>query len=88
MGSVVFNELLVAQIRKQVYAVIGREILDINSLLKDEGLDSVKTIELITNLETEFDFMLNDEDLLVDNFATISLIYNIMTEKYGVTAHE
>ncbi|GJM73157.1 hypothetical protein HMSSN036_53730 [Paenibacillus macerans] len=38
------------------------------------GLDSIKTVELIVELEECFDITFSDEELLFENFATVRLI--------------
>ena len=50
--------------------------------LRSEGLDSLKTIELIVCLEGEFGIEIDDEDLLVENFSSITNIVKVLSEKY------
>ncbi|HDR3523489.1 hypothetical protein C1N66_33165 (plasmid) [Bacillus cereus] len=70
---------------KTLETVLERKIvLDPNINLKDEGLDSLKTIELIVSLEEEFDIQIDDEDLIIDNFLTIGKMFNLLIEKYGI----
>lgn len=45
------------------------------------GLDSLNAIEVVVNLEAEFDIMVDDDDLSLDNLATIELLEQIV-EKY------
>lgn len=52
--------------------------------LREEGLDSIKTIALIVNLEVAFNVQIDDEDLLVENFSSIRKIASLLSEKYGV----
>ncbi|WP_336783260.1 acyl carrier protein [Paenibacillus illinoisensis] len=58
--------------------------LDFETELRNVGLDSIKTIEFIVNLEVEFDIQIDDQDLLVENFSTINKITKLLSEKYGV----
>lgn len=44
------------------------------SNLEDYGLDSQTSIQLISAIETEFDFEFQDTDLIEDNFKSISTI--------------
>lgn len=72
-------------ITKKLSEVFNRSVeVGTETHLRDEGLDSLKTIELIVNLEIEFDIQIDDEDLLVDNFSSISKIASLLSEKYGV----
>jgi acyl carrier protein len=65
--------------------VLHREVnLDFNADLRNEGLDSIKTIEMIVNIEVEFDIQIEDQDLLVENFSTIAKISDLLVKKYGV----
>lgn len=45
------------------------------------GLNSIKTIELIVELEECFDIIFSDEELLFENFATIQRIVDRIQEK-------
>lgn len=46
------------------------------------GLDSLNAIEVVVNLEAEFDIMVDDDDLSLDNLATIEMLEQIV-EKYS-----
>lgn len=52
-----------------------------NSSLVDWGLDSLNAIEIIVNLESEFDIEVEDEDLVIDSLCTIELLCNLI-KKY------
>lgn len=52
-----------------------------NSSLIELGLDSLNAIEIIVNLESEFDIEVEDEDLMIDSLYTIELLCNL-TRKY------
>jgi len=76
--------------KQQVTKILSETInVDINELadikmeddLRDWGLDSLKSIDVIVALENEFDIAIEDEDLLVDNFNTIEKIINLV-KKY------
>lgn len=45
------------------------------------GLDSLNAIEIVVNLETEFDIMVDDDDLSLDNLATVDMLEQIV-KKY------
>lgn len=46
------------------------------------GLDSLNSIEVIVNLECEFGIQVDDEDLLLDNIASVHLLVELL-EKYS-----
>ncbi|OMD17358.1 hypothetical protein BJP50_16210 [Paenibacillus odorifer] len=70
---------------KKLNELLNREIQDtVDADLRNQGLDSIKTIELIVNLEVEFDIEFDDKDLVIDNFLSISKICSLLTGKYGV----
>lgn len=50
------------------------EKINIDSDLLELGLDSLNAIEVIVNLESEFDIEVEDEDLMIDNLSTIDLL--------------
>lgn len=45
------------------------------------GLDSLKIISLIVDIETEFDIQFMDDELIVDNFSTVDLIASQIERK-------
>ncbi|WP_052380444.1 phosphopantetheine-binding protein [Paenibacillus camerounensis] len=49
--------------------------------LMNQGLDSLKTVQLIVWLEEVFDIVIDDEDLLFENFESISKISSLV-KKY------
>lgn len=72
-------------ITKKLSEMLNREVsIDYETDLRKEGLDSIKTIELIVNIEVEFDIQIDDQDLLVENFSTVSKITRLLSEKYNV----
>ncbi|WP_281884480.1 acyl carrier protein [Paenibacillus sp. YYML68] len=72
-------------VTKKLSEVLNRELhLDQGADLRSEGLDSIKMIEFIVNLEVEFDIQIDDQDLLVENFSTVHKITTLLSQKYGV----
>jgi D-alanine--poly(phosphoribitol) ligase subunit 2 len=55
--------------------------LDDNTDLREHGLDSISSIELIVMLENEFNICVDDDDLLIDNFNTMEKLIGLL-EKY------
>jgi acyl carrier protein len=56
------------------------EVDDLTSL----GLDSIRSIELIVDLEADFDITFEDSELLLDNFKTIEKIEEMIHLKKGL----
>ena len=54
-----------------------------DSLLDSGIIDSLGTLELIAYLENEFDFIVDDEDMVADHFETIASITNFVKTKSG-----
>lgn len=48
--------------------------------LCEMGLDSIKTIELVVELEDLYDIQIYDEDLLVSNFSSIQQIIKLLNK--------
>ncbi|WP_165861402.1 acyl carrier protein [Paenibacillus paeoniae] len=72
-------------VAKKLSEVLNRATdLNFEIDLRNEGLDSIKTIEFIVNLEVEFDIEIDDQDLLVENFSTINKVTKLLSENYGV----
>ncbi len=57
------------------------EKLDPDTDLLSLGLDSMTCVEVVVNLEEEFDITIDEEDLLVENMSTIALLQKLV-EKY------
>ncbi|MFD1887705.1 acyl carrier protein [Paenibacillus wenxiniae] len=55
--------------------------IDRNEDLLKYGLDSLATIKLILQLETEFKIEFTDEELLTENFNTIAKIIDRISNK-------
>ena len=76
--------------RQQTIKILSETMnVDINEItnakeeddLRDWGLDSLNSIDVIVALESEFDIAIEDEDLLIDNFNTIEKIIKLV-KKY------
>lgn len=58
------------------------EIDDIN-IFDNLGFDSIQFIELIVELEAEFEIEIEDNMFLTENFSTIGQIIEIVKERVG-----
>lgn len=56
------------------------EISEDARLVEDLGIDSVLILQLIANIEMQFNITFDDEDLLVDKFSTVSSLADYITE--------
>lgn len=77
MEQKVMNEIkeLIADILES-----QEEISEDARLVEDLGIDSVLILQLIANIEMQFNITFDDEDLLVDKFSTVSSLADYITE--------
>ena len=61
-------------ILKQFPLARQKDIGNEDSLLYDGLIDSMGTLDVVMFLEEHFELVLDDEDLVMDNFATISTL--------------
>lgn len=47
------------------------------------GLDSLNAIEVVVNIEMEFDIMVDDDDLSLNNLASIGMLEQIVCKCVG-----
>lgn len=72
---------------KEVIANIAMQDVDVISineetnLINDLGYDSVQIIELIVQLEMEFDIEIEDDDLDIENLIVYSGLYKTIERK-------
>ncbi len=71
------RETITELIRNVISLDANREIKDDENLI-DLGLDSIKTIEIVVELEDGFDIEIDEDDLMLDNFSTISKIIELV----------
>ena len=71
--AMISNEVLVG--------VSVEEIGDDVSLISDLAMDSIQMLALITGLENEFDFILEDEDLDLDNLSSVNRLVEFVQKK-------
>lgn len=55
-------------------------ILEKDNDLLQLGLDSLTSVEIVVNLENEFDIIIDDEDLLVENMGNIQLLMDLVNK--------
>lgn len=78
------NEQSIKKILSQVGEINKDEIetLTGDSDLRNIGIDSLTSIELVVKLEESFDISIGDDDLSVDNVSTINAIIELI-KKYA-----
>lgn len=59
------------------------DILDNSSLVEDFGFDSFKMIELIVDIETEFNILIEDEDMDIDILTRYGSLRDLIFKKLG-----
>ena len=78
------------KIQEQIKTIISNEVLvgvtvdeigDDASLVSDLAMDSIQLLALITGLESEFGFMLEDEDLDMENLSSVNQIADFVEHK-------
>ncbi|QMV40603.1 acyl carrier protein [Cohnella cholangitidis] len=77
-------ELKISEIVREMLKVHGNVNLTADQNLFDIGLDSLNAIQLIVRLEEEFDIIIDDDELIFDNFDSIEKIMEIMKNKQAV----
>lgn len=58
-----------------------KQISDGDSLLHDGLIDSMGTLDVVMFLEERFQLVLEDEDLIMDNFATVATLAEFVEAK-------
>jgi acyl carrier protein len=64
--------------------LVGVSVDDIGddaSLISDLNLDSIQMLSLITGLETEFNIMLDEEDLDLENLSSVNKLAEFVQKK-------
>lgn len=54
--------------------------------LRSYGLDSLRTVELVTRLEDGYDVLFPDEALVPETFATPATLWAVVSELVGASA--
>lgn len=77
-------ERKISEIVREMLKVHSNVSLTADQNLFDIGLDSLNAIQLIVRLEEEFDIIIDDDELIFDNFDSIEKIVEIMKNKQAV----
>jgi acyl carrier protein len=83
MSTVDRNEILerVINIVKR-HAVFNQEkVMEESRIRRDHGIDSIKMVELVVDLEEEFNIEVDSASLSFENFANIGIITDFIIKK-------
>ncbi len=61
----------------------GGRVEDHMDLIDDLGFDSINMLQLIIELEEQFDISISDDDLDIDNFKNIKSITALIEKNYA-----
>jgi acyl carrier protein len=77
-----------SEVKIKVMQVVARnsvfnadKVTEVSRIGRDHGIDSIKLVELIVDLEEEFDIEVDSCSLSHENFADIELITNYVLSK-------
>ncbi|OAS17720.1 phosphopantetheine-binding protein [Paenibacillus oryzisoli] len=56
-----------------------------DQLIQEVGMDSVRIIKLIVEIELNLEIAFDDDELLTENFATLMVINKQINQKLGVS---
>ncbi len=78
----------IGEVKERVMEVIKRnavfnadKVNENSRIRRDHGIDSIKLVEMIIDLEEEFDIEVDSAMLNFENFATVELISNYVAER-------
>lgn len=76
-------------IQETVLRIVGKAVgselpIELDSVLSDMRVNSIKIIQIIAMLETELEFELEEEDLIMSHFLTPRQIVKLLREKYSM----
>jgi len=78
-----FNEVEVSKfVKNGIVGILKTEKkIENTDILAEYGFDSIELIELIIDLEEQFHILIDDQELLPENFQTIDQITTLCMEK-------
>jgi len=74
------------QLRNYIFSELARDnysknLSDDDSLVENGVLDSVAIVQLLSFIEDNFGIIINDEELIPENFETINSMYSLIKLK-------
>lgn len=81
-------EAVVADLKHMIAEVIEKPelefLLDMEQSLEENGIDSIRIIQLIVLIEGRYGLTFEDDELVLDNFTTLQSIADKVFMKCGV----
>jgi acyl carrier protein len=81
-----WDEQFVTILRQHLPFMADDEQLTPDTSLRDLGLDSLGTVELLAALESAYDVRFVDDDLSMETFATPAVLWAALTRMAGTPA--
>ena len=75
------NELELAVIKRVKFVVGKKDVRPESALVDDLLVDSLAFIRLVVDLETHFDMMFEDEDMVIEQFPTVNDLFRYIADK-------
>lgn len=76
-------------LRKSIANLTGNKLLELQlldeQLIQEVTMDSIQIINLIVQIELNYNIAFNDEELLFENFATLKVISERIMKKLSVS---
>jgi acyl carrier protein len=71
------------KIKQIIYSIIGNDdcnssITDDSDLINDIGMDSIQIMQLVVELENEFNIEFDDDDLVMENLAKVNNLVQLI----------
>lgn len=83
------EEKIMIFLRKTIASLTKNPVLedriDTDQYIKDIGMDSVLIINLIVQIELQYEIVFDDDELLTENFATLKVISDQIQSKLSVS---
>jgi len=73
-------------IRRYLPFLSSEELLEEDTPLREYGLDSLGTVELLSVLESEYHLRFSEEDLVLENFADPGVLWRALTRSRSAAA--
>ncbi len=67
----------------ELFELAEEQDIPLKADLTEYGLDSIKAIQLVVNLENYYSIMIDEDDLLLENLCSIEKIINVVDKYLG-----
>jgi acyl carrier protein len=83
-----FRDEVIQFLRRTIASLVEdpelEHTLDDDQLLQAAGMDSIRIMNLLVRIETEYEIMFDDDELLLENFESIHVIADRISQKAGI----